>query len=97
MLQTHQPQRPQTSTNNTPKVKGLFVIDRSYFFMKKTTPAQLRAVKQYEQKVKKLQIVFNIKDNKDEAELIEAIEADKEPFSTLVKRLLKDYYRDKAE
>lgn len=61
----------------------------------KTTPAQLRAVKQYERKVKKLQIVFNIKDNKDEADLLEAIEADKEPFSTLVKRLLKDHYRVK--
>lgn len=61
----------------------------------KTTPAQLRAVKQYEKKVQKLQIVFNVKGKPTEKALYDAIKADKEPFGTLVKRLLTDYYSDK--
>lgn len=58
----------------------------------KTDPAQLRAVKQYEKKVKKLQIVFNIKDNPQEAALYKAIKADSTPFGTLVKQLLTEHY-----
>lgn len=61
----------------------------------KTTPAQLRAVRQYEKKVQKLQIVFNVKDKPTEKALYDAIKADKEPFGALVKRLLTDYYSDK--
>ena len=58
----------------------------------KTTPAQLKAVRQYEQKVKKLQIVFNIKDNPQEAALYDAIKSDAMPFGTLVKQLLTEHY-----
>ena len=61
----------------------------------KTTPAQLRAVKQYEKKVEKLQIVFNVKDKPEEKALYDAIKADSEPFSTLVKRLLSEHYNSK--
>lgn len=59
---------------------------------KPTTPDYIRqAVKRYDSKVKKVQVVFNI-EKPDEAALYEAIEEDKEPLSTLAKRLLMDYY-----
>lgn len=56
------------------------------------TPDYIRqAVKRYDSKVKKVQVVFNV-EKPDEAALYEAIEADKEPLSTLAKRLLMNYY-----
>lgn len=63
----------------------------------KTTPAQLKAVRQYEKKVQKLQVVFNVKDKPEEKALYDAIKADKEPFGTLTKRLLTDHYSDNKE
>lgn len=62
-----------------------------------TTPEYIRqAVKRYDSKVKKVQVVFNI-EKKDEAALYEAIAQDSEPLSTLAKRLLMEYYEINQE
>lgn len=58
-----------------------------------TTPEYTRrAVKAYREKTKQKQVTFNT-EKKGEAELLAHIEADAEPFSTLVKKLLEDHYR----
>lgn len=51
-----------------------------------------RAVKAYREKTKQRQVTFNL-EKPEELALSEAIEADAEPFSTLVKKLLEDHYR----
>ena len=62
-----------------------------------TTPEYIRqAVKRYDSKVKKVQVVFNI-EKKDEAALYEAIGKNSEPLSTLAKRLLMEYYEINQE
>lgn len=61
----------------------------------KTPDYVLRAVKRYDKKAKKVQIVFNL-DKPAEAELYDKITADKStPLSQLAKMLLAEYYEVK--
>lgn len=62
----------------------------------KTPEYTRRAIKAYRERGVQKQITMNPRRN-DEAQLLEAIGADKTPFSTLVKRLLKQHYKIKND
>lgn len=63
---------------------------------KPTTPDYIRrAVKRYDSKVKKVQIVFNLEKPQEAALYEAATAADNEPVSSLAKRLLMDHYNIK--
>lgn len=75
---------------NGKKPIGDVLVPAKIYEDKKTPEYTLRAQRNYAKKVSKRSVVLN-KDN--DAELIEAIDNDNEPFNQLVKRLLNEYYK----